>query len=330
MKKNYKISTKIKILGSMLIIAIFTVIISTIYINQKNIKDSLTINIAGKQRMLTQRITKNIFYSNQFDSKDFVEIDKAVKEFEFGLKTLTYGNKLLGIQAAPTDAVKTQLAKVTTLWSSFKENITEFKSSLLNANNTHRVASMNYIIKTNNELLYEVDQVVTLLTEYSESKREFLEKFQYIAMAFLLYLVLYSIIQLREIELHIQEFMNKSKELIHCEDTKFQSIQVEGEKEIVEVANSINCFISKVNDAMAYSTEAIEQSKNASTKLEELTSEFDSIIDEIQNSSSVSRELDKSEDIIIDSTESLIKTTKKLQNLKDQLDTLMLSCQKMQ
>jgi len=327
MKKNYKISTKIKILGSMLIVTIFAVILSTLYLNQKNIKDSLTINIAGKQRMLTQKITKNIFYINQFGSKDFVELDKAVKEFEYGLETLTHGNKLLSIQSAPTDEIKTQLAKVTTLWSSFKENITHFKSSIINLNNNQQISTLNYVVKSNNELLHEVDQVVTLLTHYSESKREFIEKFQYIAMAFLLYLVIYSIIQLREIEMHIQEFMQKSKELVECKDGKLQTIHVDGEKEIIEVASSINGFINKVNDAMAYSSEAIEHSKQASQKLEELTDEFDSIIGEIQHSSTLSKELDRSEDIVLDSTESLIKTTQKLQNLKSQLDTLMLSCQ---
>lgn len=311
----------------MLILTIFAVILSAIYLNQKNIKDSLTINIAGKQRMLTQRITKNIFYSNQFSSRDFVELDQAVKEFEYGLETLTHGNKLLGIQPAPTDAIKGQLSKVTTLWSSFKENITHFKHSIIHTSNSEQMTTMNYIIKTNNELLDEVDKVVTLLTQHNESKREFIEKFQYIAMAFLLYLVLYSIIQLREIEMHIQEFMDKSKELVRRDDGKLQPIHVDGEKEIIEVASSINSFINKVNDAMSYSNEAIEHSKQASQKLEELTDEFDSIIGEIQHSSALSRELDRSEDIVLDSTESLIKTTKKLQNLKNQLDTLMLSCQ---
>ncbi|MBN2824451.1 MAG: type IV pili methyl-accepting chemotaxis transducer N-terminal domain-containing protein [Campylobacterales bacterium] len=327
--KNYRISTKIKILGLMLIGTIFAVILSTIYLNQKNMKDSLTINIAGKQRMLTQRITKNIYYANQFGSRDFVELDKAVKEFEYGLSTLSNGNKLLGIYPAPTDEIKVQLSKITTLWSSFKENIDTFKSSILTLHNNQQIATMNYIVQTNNELLNEVDKVVTLLTRHHESKREFLEKFQYIAMAFLLYLALYSIIQLREIEMHIQEFMNQSKELTHYDNGKLKPLEVEGEKEIIEVASSINSFISKVNDAMAYSSQAIQQSQNASKKLEELSDEFDTIIGEIQHSSSLSHELDKSEDIVLDSTESLIKTTKKLQNLKNQLDSLMICYQKM-
>jgi len=326
MKKSYKISTKIKILGAMLITTIFAVILSTIYLNQKNIKDSLTINIAGKQRMLTQRITKNIYYINQFSSKEFVELDKAVKEFEYGLDTLANGNKLLGIVAAPTDEIKAQLSKVTTLWSSFKENIIRFKHAIIHIDNNEQLASLSYIIQSNNELLDEVDKVVTLFTQHSEAKREFMEKFQYFAMALLFYLVIYSIIQLREIGMHIQEFMDQSKELVKYDQGELQPLQVDGEKEIVEVASSINSFINKVNDAMSYSSQAIEQSKQASSKLEELSDEFDTILGEIENSS-FSKELDKSEDIVLDSTESLIKTTQKLQNLKEQLDSLMHSYQ---
>ena len=38
-----------------------SIITTTIYLNNKNEKDAMIINIAGKQRMLTQNISKNIF-----------------------------------------------------------------------------------------------------------------------------------------------------------------------------------------------------------------------------------------------------------------------------
>ena len=77
---------------------------------------------------------------------------------------------------------------------------------------------------------------------------------------------------------------------------------------------------------MEYSSSAVEQSKNASIKLEELTDEFDGIINEMENSSTIINQLDKSEDIALDSTENLLKTTKKLQELKKELDGLILTC----
>jgi nitrate/nitrite-specific signal transduction histidine kinase len=57
-----KISTKIKLLGALLIALMVSVISTTIYLNQQNIKDALVVNIVGKQRMLTQKISKNVFY----------------------------------------------------------------------------------------------------------------------------------------------------------------------------------------------------------------------------------------------------------------------------
>lgn len=99
--KNISVSQTIKILGLLLILSIFTVISITIYLNQKNIKDASIVNISGKQRMLTQRITKNIFYLYQTKSQDFSEIDNAIDEFNYGLNTLKDGNKLLNISSAP-------------------------------------------------------------------------------------------------------------------------------------------------------------------------------------------------------------------------------------
>lgn len=325
--KTYKISTKIKIIGAMFVITMFTVITSTIFLNQKNIKDSLRINIAGKERMLTQKMAKNIFFTQQFKKAKFIELDKAISEFEFGLNTLKKGNELLGIKSAPTEPIKEQIAKVELLWSSFKKNIEQFKSAYMDGNEKLKKASVEFIASTNNELLNEVDLMVSMFTKYSEEKTNFIKKFQYIAMAVLFYLVVYSILQLRQIETHAKEFMEKSKQLANNLDSKvYEPIEVEAESEIVEAANNINCFINKLNSAMQYSQEAVEHSKSASKKLEELTDEFDTIIDEMENSSSVLNQLDKSEDIALDSTENLLKTTKKLQELKSELDNLLVTC----
>lgn len=325
--KNYNISTKIRILGAILVVTMFTVIFSTIFLNNKMSKDSLTINIAGKQRMLTQKITKNIYYINQINEVNFVDLDKAVSSFEFGLDTLTDGNKLLGIADAPTTDIKNQISEIVVLWNSFKKNIDQFKNAVINKNDNLKVASMRYIIVSNDELLFEVDNLVTLFTKHSETKTDFIKKFQYIAMAILLLLVIYSLLQLKKIEIHAKDFIEKSKQIANADiDSHFEPINVEAESEIEEAADNINCFIDKLNSAMEYSSSAVEQSKNASIKLEELTDEFDGIINEMENSSAIYSQLDKSEDIALDSTENLLQSTKKLQELKKELDSLILTC----
>jgi methyl-accepting chemotaxis protein len=72
--------------------------------------------------------------------------------------------------------------------------------------------------------------------------------------------------------------------------------------------------------------EAIEQSIQASSKLEEIADEFDIILNDLENSSDVTKQLNQSENMMIESTEELINSTKRLQQLKDKLDTLLIQC----
>ncbi len=60
MKQN-TISTKIRFIGILFIVLMTSIIVTTMYLNEKNKKDALLINIAGKQRMLTQNISKKSF-----------------------------------------------------------------------------------------------------------------------------------------------------------------------------------------------------------------------------------------------------------------------------
>lgn len=321
--KQVSVSQKIKIIGALLILSIFTVIFVTIFLNQKNIKDASIVNIAGKQRMLTQKITKNVYFLYQKKENNFTEIDNAISEFNHSLKTLIKGNELLGIQAAPTKQLKTQMNKVLILWTSFEKNVKEFKEALLKNDLQKLNSTIKFINNNNNKLLQEVDQVVTLYTDYIEEKTNFIKKFQYLAFTLLFLLALYSIIQLRQIEQNARELLEQSKKISSVDLNELTPIDIHSEKEFVEVADNMNSFINKVSSAMNYSQTALEQSKKASQKLESLTEEFDDLINDFENKSDVIKDLDRSEDIMIESTEDLIKTTKRLQALKTQLDGLL-------
>ncbi|MEA1914984.1 MAG: type IV pili methyl-accepting chemotaxis transducer N-terminal domain-containing protein [Campylobacterota bacterium] len=327
MMKTLKISTKIRILGALLTLTIFTVILTTLYLNHKNEKDALIVNIAGKERMLTQRMTKNIFHLYQIKTHNFIELDKAVNAFKFGMDTLKDGNVLLGIEKSPTQEISAQISKVLLLWNTFEENIKNFKHALLRNDPQMMDSTYMYISKSNNELLKNVDHIVTLYTMHIEQKTDFIKKFQYLAFALLFILTLYSIIQLKQIEAHAREFLEQSKKMASAEEFNIlPQTYKHTEGEIVEVTDNLNCFITKVNDAMNYSQTALEQSQKASTKLEELTSEFDDIIHDMEDQTAVIGQLDKSEDIMLESSEELLRSTKKLQKFKEELDKLLITC----
>ncbi len=332
MKKVTSISKKIRILGAILVVLMLSVIATTIYLNQQNAKDALIINIAGKQRMLTQKMSKNIFYIHYSSNKDFYELNEAVDEFIQGLNTLRHGDTDKGIYSVPTYKIATQQLSINKLWKEFHENIQNFKllTSSTNSNEVELNNIVASIYKQNTVLLNNVDKLVTMYTDFSEDKTNFIKLFQYASAITLLLVFFYSLIQLRMIESHVDTFMQYSKMLLNNEDvSKLAPIQLqdESEVEIIEVSDTMNCFINKVNSAMDCSNEAILQSERASSKLEELTDEFDSIIDELKDKSSVHKHLNNSEDIVIESTEDLINSTKKLSDLKAELEKLTKSCQ---
>lgn len=209
------------------------------------------------------------------------------------------------------------------MWTTFEKNTNEFKKALLKGDIQKLNSIIEYIYQTNNKLLDEVDKVVSLYTEYIEEKTAFIKNFQYLAFSFLFVFALYSLIQLRQIETHANEFLEKYKKIGDSDINEIEPIEIESEKEFVEMADNINFFINKVNSAMNYSQVALEQSKLASEKLQDLTDEFEDLIDDLENNSDIIKSIDKSEDIAIESSDNLIKTTKKLNDLKKQLDSVL-------
>jgi len=324
------IRAKIQVIGALVVILMLSIVGTTIYLNAKNKKDALIINIAGKERMLTQRISKNIFYLYHNNSIDTTELDSATEEFIYNLNSLKEGNILTGITKAPTDNISSQIAKIEILWNNFYNNIQKFKELLIirNQNQNELIIknTVNSVYNTNNNLLHEVDNLVTMYTIHSENKTEYIKYFQYGFGFMIVILILYSLSQLKTMEKNAKKFFDYSQQLIQSDVDHLKPIQIEAETEIIQATDTLNCFIDKVNSAMDYSAEAIEHSKNASLKLEEITDEFDKVIDDLNNSTDISKQLNKSEDMVIQSTEDLINSTQKLQELKAELDKLILSC----
>ena len=330
MKPN-TISTKIKLIGIFFIILMTSIIITTIYLNEKNKKDAQVINIAGKQRMLTQKISKNIFYIYRNNNNQvYNELDDATIEFIYNLNSLKNGNDSLGIYKAPTFEIEKQITKVELLWNNFHLTINEFKNIIDSKDDINEQKfknTINSIYTMNTTLLNEVNILVSMYTSHMEEKSDYLKTIQYIFGLIILFLMMYSFNQLKTMEENVKKFFDLSKKIVENPTNEpLEPIQIEAEKEIVEATDTINCFIDKINSAMIYSANAVEQSKNASIKLEEITDEFDIIINELTNSAEISIQLNKSEDMVIQTQEELISSTKKLQELKNELDKLLNSC----
>ena len=329
MKKS-NISTKIKVIGILFALLMTSIIATTIYLNNKNEKDAMIINIAGKQRMLTQNISKNIFYlySNPKSSQN--ELDSSIEEFIYNLESLKGGNSLSKLKESPNIQIDRQMLQIEYLWSIFYQNIVKFKELIQNNSNKQELQNIvNIIYETNPELLYEVDALVSLHTINSEQKIRFLKNSQYFFAILILFLIIYSFLELKTMEKNALRFIEESKKVMEQNfEEPLKPLKIEAEGELVEASNIFNRFLNKINSAIIDSNSALEQSKNASYKLEEISNEFDEIINEIQNKSEISKQLNKSEDIAIQTQEQLLHSSKRLNELKNELEKIILFAEK--
>ena len=329
MKKS-NISTKIKVIGILFALLMTSIIATTIYLNNKNEKDAMIINIAGKQRMLTQNISKNIFYlySNPKSSQN--ELDSSIEEFIYNLESLKGGNSLSKLKESPNIQIDRQMLQIEYLWSIFYQNIVKFKELIHNNTNQKELQNIvNIIYETNPELLYEVDALVSLHTINSEQKIRFLKNSQYFFAILILFLIIYSFLELKTMEKNALRFIEESKKVMEQNfEEPLKPIKIEAEGELIEASNIFNRFLNKINSAIIDSNSALEQSKNASYKLEEISNEFDEIINEIQNKSEISKQLNKSEDIAIQTQEQLLHSSKRLNELKNELEKIILFAEK--
>ena len=329
MKKS-NISTKIKVIGILFALLMTSIIATTIYLNNKNEKDAMIINIAGKQRMLTQNISKNIFYlySNPKSSQN--ELDTSIEEFIYNLESLKGGNSLSKLKESPNIQIDRQMLQIEYLWSIFYQNIVKFKELIHNNTNQKELQNIvNIIYETNPELLYEVDALVSLHTINSEQKIRFLKNSQYFFAILILFLIIYSFLELKTMEKNALRFLEESKKVMEQNfEEPLKPLKIEAEGELVEASNIFNRFLNKINSAIIDSNSALEQSKNASYKLEEITNEFDEIISELQNKSEISKQLNKSEDIAIQTQEQLLHSSKRLNELKNELEKIILFAEK--
>ena len=145
------------------------------------------INIAGRQRMLTQKMTKELlFYLNTKDPAFVEQMRNTMNIFEMSLNALIDSGKVptsLNLQntkwlyiPGAKGKIREQLLKVKDLWEQFKAHVYE----LLRGVNVEQ--NLRWIEKNNLVLLSTMNKAVFMLQNDAERKLAELERFQYIGL----------------------------------------------------------------------------------------------------------------------------------------------------
>ncbi len=173
---------KLNIIFSGLCVIIFLMAFLTWWSTTQQESDGLVINLAGRQRMLAQKMTKDLFYYQIQRKRTGREMPELAEEIRntmkiFNITILSLKNSgpvplsldLKNTQyrecpVAPEPAY-TQLGRVIKLWEEFSSH---FEAVLENQDVSE--LHLNFIMQENKPLVEELNKAVIMLQEHSEAK----------------------------------------------------------------------------------------------------------------------------------------------------------------
>lgn len=168
-----KISKKLVLTHSLLVIGITIIAFFALFTFSKLDKSGLIINLSGRQRMLSQKISKEILvYKNYPKEEHKAQVLKTLNLFKLTLNALKNGgetyldldmNKSVTLPVLDDGVAKKQLGFTQSLFDDFEQQVKKF----LKDNDEQ---SLQYILKNNLNLLKNMNKAVFLLQEDSDKQ----------------------------------------------------------------------------------------------------------------------------------------------------------------
>lgn len=245
--------------------------------------DGLVVNLAGRQRMLSQRMTKEALLLQSGGEVTPDQLRNTAKVFDATLTALADGgdapanltmNDWVALPGATDPATAAQLSTVRAIWKDFEPAI----AAAAQSNGTDAQA-MRTIQGDNLSLLAEMNTAVGLLQAEGEAKVQRLRIAQITSMVLATLLAAFSFLTLRSsLRDPLQGLVQAAKKI---EDGDYDSpVKVSGPQEIEALAStmnqlreSVNAQVADLNAAATANAALAEEAREASrTKSEFLAS----------------------------------------------------------
>ncbi|GAA5416075.1 hypothetical protein Pryu01_01107 [Paraliobacillus ryukyuensis] len=166
MKKILSLGIGVKLatfFGILVVVSSVSFFFTNMFLTEQE-TDATIINVAGKQRMLIQKMSKEalIVSDGNGSADDLVE---TINMFDEAIEGLMGGSKSLGLPKMPSEEVANQLQSVELLWQPFKENLQMIAND--NGNVDQAVA---YILDNNMNLVSEMNRAVSMYETFANKK----------------------------------------------------------------------------------------------------------------------------------------------------------------
>ena len=188
------ISVKLKVIAGVFVLLIMAMFATTFFTTQQQADDGMLINLAGRQRMLSQKMSKEVHHfmavTKEKGSPDLPSINQTretMKIFDVTLVALTSGGRAplsLNLQNSEyrtcppaTGEIKEQLGKVAQVWQGVSASI----EKTLTGNGSDE--NNRYLHRENIVLLKEMNSAVTMMQAASEGSIRLLLRTQAVIVA---------------------------------------------------------------------------------------------------------------------------------------------------
>jgi methyl-accepting chemotaxis protein len=234
---SMKISTSLKIVVAILLTFSLISTVSVFWQLHRMAKDGDVVNYAGRQRAVTQRLTKMVFAKNQ-GSYTGEKIPELISLMDKIVTGLINGDPALNLPKATDEKFISKMKETESAWKEFKETIERANKD---------VGALKELFEDSENVLKLADEATTLAAAVSEGKVKTLKTIQIILFIFnLIVLGFVWTINHKKIAKPLAELTEKSKDLAN--GNLNVSIECISKDEIGVLACSMNTMIHNFNN----------------------------------------------------------------------------------
>jgi len=144
--------------------------ITSLYFLAAQEQDGPVINVAGRQRMLSQKMTKeSLAVAAQLNEQQArQDLTKTRQLFDTSLSALINGNATMGIPQTHEPKIKAQLKHVEDLWREFSANIQTIERAQVDSATFDN--ALNHVLNNNVTLLKQMNAAVQLYEQAAKQK----------------------------------------------------------------------------------------------------------------------------------------------------------------
>ena len=257
--------------------------IATNIVNRQLKDDGLIINLAGRQRMLSQKMVKDMLYQRTLIGKDSAKaqmiaskVEETMEVFDSTLNALkNSGDAPLSLNLSdtkyrtcpkPSRAIYDQLDKTSTLWIEFSKHIID---AITGKGDDH--SCQRWIENNNMKLLSEMNTAVVMMQRASEKKLTLLKNLQLASIITALMLTLIALKIIFGIFKRLKETVAMIRDIAEGEGDLTKRLAVSGKDEVSELSSWFNVFMDKLQNIVKSIGNNADSLTNSATSLQTLS-----------------------------------------------------------